>query len=142
MFITRVSRHDRSDLEEFFKAHDWDDPHLDKGVGFIARDGGIVGALRVIEVEPNVVIIEDVVVKADRRGSGIGAQLMQAAMNSRGGRLLLCCHPERIAFYERLGFAEAPFEELPASARAFFEADGAAPHQVEEGHVHLFMTAR
>jgi N-acetylglutamate synthase-like GNAT family acetyltransferase len=142
MFITRVSRHDRSDLEEFFKAHDWDGPHLDKGVGFIARDGGIVGTLRLIEVEPNVAVIEDVVVKADRRGSGIGAQLMQAAMNSRGGRLLLCCHPERIAFYERQGFSEAPFEELPASARAFFEADGAAPHQVEEGHVHHFMRAR
>jgi predicted N-acetyltransferase YhbS len=142
MFITRVSRHDRSDLEEFFKAHDWDDHYLDKGVGFIARDGGIVGTLRLIEVEPNVVVIEDVLVREDRRGQGIGAQLMRAAMNSRGGRLYLCCHPERIAFYERLGFSEAPFEELPASARSFFEADGSAPHQVEEGHAHHFLTAR
>ena len=142
MFITRVSRHDRADLEEFFKTHDWDDPHLDQGVGFIARDGGIVGALRLIEVEPNVVVVEDVLVKDDRRGGGIGAQLMQAAMNSRGGRLILCCHPERIAFYERLGFSESPYDELPASARAFFEADGAAPHQTAEGHVHHFMTAR
>jgi GNAT superfamily N-acetyltransferase len=142
MFITRVSRHDRSDLEEFFKAHDWDGPHLDEGVGFIARDGGIVGSLRLIEVEPNVVVIEDVLVKDDRRGSGIGAQLMQAAMNSRGGRLILCCHPERLAFYERLGFSEGPFDDLPVSARAFFEADGAAPHQTEKGHVHHFMTAR
>jgi GNAT superfamily N-acetyltransferase len=99
MFITR-GRHDRSDLEEFFKAHDWEGPHLDKGVGFIARDGGIVGTLRLIEVEPNVVVIEDVLVKEDRRGQGIGVQLMRAAMNSRGGRLFLCCHPERIAFYE------------------------------------------
>jgi predicted N-acetyltransferase YhbS len=142
MFITRVSRHDRSDLEEFFKAHDWDDPHLDEGVGFIARDGGIVGALRLIEVELNVVVIEDVLVKNDRRGRGIGGQLMRAAMNSRGGRLILCCHPERIAFYERAGFSEVPFDELPASARAFFEADEAAPHQTAKGHVHHFMTAR
>jgi predicted N-acetyltransferase YhbS len=142
MFITRVSRHDRSDLEEFFKAHDWEDPHLDTGMGFIARDGRIVGTVRLIEVEPNLVVIEDVLVKDDRRGRGIGAQVIRAAMNSRGGRLVLCCHPERIAFYERLGFSEAPFVELPASARSFFEADGAAPHQTEKGHVHHFMTAR
>ena len=142
MFIPRVSRHDRADLEEFFKAHDWDDPHLDKGVGFIARDGGIVGALRLIEVEPNVVVVEDVLVKDDRRGGGIGGRLMQASMNSRGGKLILCCHPERLAFYERLGFSESPYDELPASARGFFEADEAAPHQTAEGHVHHFMTAR
>jgi N-acetylglutamate synthase-like GNAT family acetyltransferase len=142
LFITRVSRHDRTDLEDFFKAHDWNDPHLDQGVGFIARDGGIVGALRLIEVEPNVLVIEDVLVKDDRRGQGIGAQLMRAAMNSRGGRLVLCCHPERIAFYERQGFTEIPYEELPESARGFFEADEAAPHQTEKGHVHHFMTAR
>jgi N-acetylglutamate synthase-like GNAT family acetyltransferase len=142
MFITRVSRHDRSDLEDFFKAQNWDDPYLDRGVGFIARDGGIVGTLRLIEVEPNTVVIEDVLVKDDRRGRGIGAQLMQAAMNSRGGKLFLCCHPERVAFYRRLGFSEIPYEALPASARSFFEADGSAPHQVEGGHVHLFMTAR
>ena len=142
MFITRVSRHDIADLEEFFKAHEWDDPHLDQGVGFIARDGGIVGALRLIEVEPNVVVVEDVLVKDDRRGGGIGGRLMQAAMNSRGGKLILCCHPERLAFYERLGFSESPFDELPASARDFFEADEAAPHQTPEGHDHHFMTAR
>src|SRR5918999_6204503 len=108
MFITRATRHDKTDLEEFFKAHEWDDAHLDQGVAFIARDGGIVGSVRLIEVEPNLVIIEDVLVDKGRRGSGIGAQVMRAAMNSRGGKLFLCCHPERTDFYNRLGFSELP----------------------------------
>ena len=142
MFITRATRHDRDDIEKFFAAHEWDDPYLDKGVALVARDGEIVGNVRLIEVEPNVVVIEDVLVKHDRRGQGIGAQLIQAAMNSRGGKLFLCCHRERRAFYERLGFAEVTYEEMPGSARAHFEADGSAPHQLPEHHVHLFMASR
>jgi N-acetylglutamate synthase-like GNAT family acetyltransferase len=142
MFITRATRHDKADFEEFFKAHDWDDSHLDKGTAFIARDGGIVGSVRLIEVEPNLVIIEDVLVRRDRRGAGIGAQVMRAAMNSRGGKLFLCCHPERTAFYQRLDFSEVPFDAMPESVKSFFIEDHAAPHQLSEGHVHHYMTAR
>lgn len=142
MFITRATRHDKADIEEFFKAHDWNDSHLDQGVAFIARDGGIVGSVRLIELEPNLVIVEDVLVQRERRGAGIGAQVMQAAMNSRGGKLFLCCHPERTAFYRRLGFAELPFDEMPESVKAWYVEGEAAPHQIPEGHVHHFMTAR
>jgi N-acetylglutamate synthase-like GNAT family acetyltransferase len=142
MFINRATRHDRADLEEFFKLNEWDDAHLDKGTAFIARDGGIVGSVRLIETEPNVVIIEDVLVDKDRRGAGIGAQVMRAAMNSRGGKLFLCCHPERTAFYQRLGFSELAFDEMPDSVKGWFIEGGAAPHQIPEGHVHHFMTAR
>lgn len=142
MFITRATRHDVADLEDFFKAEEWDDPVLDKGAAYIARDGGIVGNVRLIEVEPQILVVEDVVVKEDRRGQGLGAQLMQAAMNSRGGTLYLCCHPPRLRFYKDLGFAEMPFEELPESARAYFEEHGDAPSQLSPDHVHHFMKAR
>ncbi len=142
MFITRATRHDKADLEAFFKENEWEDPHFDQGVAFVARDGGIVGNVRLIEVEPNLVIVEDVLVHQDRRGAGIGPQVMQAAMNSRGGKLFLCCHLERRGFYERLGFSEIPFDRLPASVAAWFEGDEAAPHQLPQGHVHHFMTAR
>lgn len=142
MFITRATRHDRADLEEFFTNEKWDDPVLDRGVAFIARDGGIVGNVRLIEVEPQTVVVEDVLVKEDRRGSGIGTQVMRAAMNGRGGTLYVCCHPERMRFYNDLAFAEVPFEELPQSVQTYFREQGDSPDKLPPDHVHHFLTAR
>lgn len=142
MFITRATRHDKADLEEFFTKEEWDDPVLDKGVAFIARDGGIVGNVRLIPIEPETHIVEDVLVGSDRRGQGLGERLMQAAMNSKGGTLYLCCHPERLRFYGDLGFAELPFEELPESVRVYFQEHGDSPDKLPPDHVHHFMKAR
>lgn len=142
MFITRATRHDKSDIEEFYASQKWDDPILDRGVSFIARDGGVVGALRLIELEPNTLAIEDVLVREDRRGEGIGADLIRAAFNSRGGSVYLCCHPERMRFYTDLGFSEMPYEQLPDVVREFIESTEAAPHQIAEDHIHHFMKAR
>jgi GNAT superfamily N-acetyltransferase len=142
MFITRATRHDVSDLESFFRDEEWDDPILDRGVAFIARDGGVVGNVRLIEVEPQTVIVEDVLVKSERRGQGLGQRLMQAAMNGKGGTLYLCCHPERLRFYRDLGFAEVPFDSMPESARGYFEEHGDAPDKLPPDHIHHFMKAR
>ena len=142
MFITRANRRDVGDLEEFFTNENWPDPVLDQGVAFIARSGPIIGNVRLIEFETNQLVVEDVVVAEARRGEGIGRQLVQAAMNSRGGTLYLCCHPETKAFYEKFDFSEVPFDELPEAIRNYFEEHGDAPEQLEEGHVHHFMTAR
>jgi GNAT superfamily N-acetyltransferase len=140
MLIARGTRHDRDDLEQFYAANEWADPHLDQGASFIAREGMIVGALTLIEVAPQTVIIEDVLVDEKRRGRGLGTQLMQAAMNSRGGTMVLCCHDERLGFYGRLGFEEVPFQELAGPAQTFMRDDGAYPYTPE--HVHHFMKAR
>lgn len=143
MFITRATRHDQADRVEFFESHEWDYHKGDlKEVAFIARDGGIVGNVTLLEVDPQTLIVEDVVVEEKRRGEGIGRKLMQAAMNSRGGKLFLCTHPEEVGFYEKLGFADVPFDELPERIQELMIADDAAPHQLAEGHVHHFMTAR
>ena len=142
MFITRATRHDTADLEEFFRGEDWDDPVLDRGIAFIARDGAIVGNVRLIEIEPQVLVVEDVLVRGDRRGGGIGANLMQAAMNSRGGTLYLCCHPERLRFYADLGFSELPYEDLPEPIQGFFRERGDAPDMLPPGHIHHFLKAR
>lgn len=142
MFITRATRHDKADLEEFFHAEEWDDPVLDRGTAFIARDGGIVGNVRLIPMEPETHVVEDVLVRSDRRGEGLGEGLMRAAMNSKGGTLYLCCHPERLRFYKDLGFAELPFDELPETVRAYFEEHGDAPSKLPPDHVHHFMKAR
>jgi N-acetylglutamate synthase-like GNAT family acetyltransferase len=142
MFITRATRHDKSDLEEFFKSQDWEDPVLDQGVAYIARDGAVVGHARLIEVEPEKLVVEDVVVEESRRGKGLGARIMQTAMNSRGGTLYLCCHPPREEFYKRLGFSRVDFSELPGGASKYFEEHGDAPHQLDPDHIHYFMKAR
>ncbi|MDP9223648.1 MAG: GNAT family N-acetyltransferase [Actinomycetota bacterium] len=140
MLIARATRHDKGDLEAFYAAHEWTDPHLEQGVSFIARQGGIVAGLTVIDVAPQTVIIEDVLVDENQRGRGLGTQLLQAAMNSRGGTMVLCCHDERIAFYGRLGFEEVPFDQLPEAAQRFMRDDHAYPFTPD--HVHHFMKAR
>ena len=142
MLITRASRREAADLEEFFKEEEWKDPVLDRGVSFIARAGKIIGNVRLVEVDTNVLVIEDVLVANDRRGDGIGTQLMQATMNSRGGKLYLACHDERLNWYGRLGFTVVDFDELPDPVKKFYEDTNAAPHQLPEGHVHHFLTAR
>ncbi|MEA2509113.1 MAG: hypothetical protein QOG21_1195 [Actinomycetota bacterium] len=138
--ITRATRHDKQDIEEFYAANEWEDPHLDNGVSFVAREGAIVGALSVIELEPQTVVIEDVLVQPDRRGKGLGTQLIQAAMNSRGGTMFLCCHAERLPFYNRLGFEDIPFDGLPEPVQKFMKDDDAYPFTAD--HIHYFMKAR
>lgn len=144
MFVTRATRHDLADVKAFYSGEDshpgWAETDVSRGTVFVARDGGIVGSLILRELEPQKIAVDAVLVKADRRGEGIGARLMQAAMNSRGGTLYLCAHPERLPFYERLGFEQLPFEELPTSAQEYFKAEGDYPDSPE--HRHYFMKAR
>ena len=143
MFITRATRHDETDRAEFFKEHEWDHhSSARKKVSFIARDGGVVGNVSLIEIDPQTLVLEDVLVHKDRRGEGIGRGLIQAAMNSRGGRLYLCCHDDTLGFYDKFGFTEQPFDELPDPIKEFMIEDEAAPNQLAPGHVHHFLTAR
>jgi predicted N-acetyltransferase YhbS len=139
MFVTRATRHDKEDIRALLLEHGWEDDKLDRGGAFIARDGAVVGTVRLIEVEPQTVIVEDMIVKDGRRREGIGSRLMEAAMNARGGVLYLCCHGETIPFYERFGFSELSFDDQPASVQEFMREDGVLD---DSDHEHFFMTAR
>ncbi len=143
MFITRATRHDHNDVIALLKTNDWqDDVDFKEGSVFIARDGGVVGCLRLVEVEPQTVVVDNVLVREDRRGNGIGSDLMRGAMNSRGGKLFLCCHENRIPFYERLGFSVLPggFHDAPVSVQEYWRKVDDYP--TPEGHEHFFLTAR
>lgn len=142
MFITRASRRDRDELKDFYLSQEWGEVRVEEGVAFFAREGAISGAIRLVEAEPNVVMVDDVVVREDKRGQGVGKALMQAAMNSRGGKLFLVCHPPVTRFYEDFGFTAVEYESLPQSIKDYLERDGDAPHQIAEDHEHVFMTAR
>jgi len=143
MVITRATRHDKDDIRELLATRDWDkDTDLDEGTAFIAREGRVIGCVRLVEVEPQTVVVDSVLVLEERRGNGIGTQLMRAAMNSRGGKLFLCCHVERIPFYERLGYNLLPggFHDAPESVQEYWRKVDDYP--TEEGHEHFFMTMR
>ena len=140
MFVTRATRHDRPDIRELLSSHGWDDVDLSEGTAFIARDGGIVGCVRLVEVAPNTLVVDDVLVKEGRRHEGIGRRLMQTVLNSRGGTLYLCCHEERLGFYRHFGFEVLGVEECPSPVVDYWKKVGDYP--TEPGHVHYFMKAR
>ncbi|MBA3431619.1 MAG: GNAT family N-acetyltransferase [Actinobacteria bacterium] len=139
MFVTRATRHDKADLEGFLTNHGLQ-ASLDEGVAFIARDGVIVGCVRLIEVEPGTLLADDVLVDEKRRNEGVGRQVMQTAMNSRGGTIWLSCHEEAEGFYEKLGFGRVDFEDLPAPVLSYLVKVG--DHPTPPGHVHIYMKAR
>ena len=140
MLITRATRHDKADVVELLATHGWAEANVDEGTTFIARDGKVVGCVRLVQVEPQTLVVDDVLVREDRRNRGIGRSLMQAAMNSRGGTLYLCCHAERLDFYRQLGFREIAIDEAPEAVRAYWERVG--DHPTPPDHVHHFMRAR
>jgi predicted N-acetyltransferase YhbS len=125
VFISRATRHDLSDIEELLQRNDWKVSNLKAGTFFFAREGSVVGCIRFIEVSPHAVIVQDMVVDTDKRGQGLGEQLMKAAMNSRGGTLYLRCYEDLVPYYERFGFAATAHEELPESVANYFDDAGA-----------------
>ncbi|HEU4480352.1 MAG TPA: GNAT family N-acetyltransferase [Actinomycetota bacterium] len=140
MFITRATRHDMSDVEELLKSEGWEDHDLREGTTFIARDGKVVGCIRVVEVAPQTLVVDDVLVREDRRGEGIGRDLMRAAMNSRGGTMYLCCHDDKIGFYEKFGFTEVAVNALLEPVSEYFDRSGDL--HPPEGHEHFYLSAR
>ena len=141
MFITKGTRHDKADIKEFLNVEGpWQHVNVDRGAAFIAREGSIVAHARLIEVAPQKLIVEEVLVRKDKRGQGLGRRIVEAAMNNRGGKLYLCCHDEHIAFYEKLGFSLVDFESLPPEVQQYHRDEEDYP--TEEGHQHFFMTAR
>lgn len=86
---------------------------------WVARDGQeIVGALEIVPIGEVQVVLHVAVVRADRRGEGIGTQLMRVAFSSYEAEWWTETRSERIAFYERLGFGVVPLEDMPAKAES------------------------
>lgn len=143
MFVTRATRHDKPDLRALLEAHGWTESNLEEieeGVAFIARDGGVIGCVRLIEVEPGTVVVDDVLVEEGRRREGIGRRLLQAAMNAKGGTMYLACHDDRLRFYSHFGFEPIAIEDAPEPVVAYWRKVDDYP--TPEGHVHYFLKAR
>jgi N-acetylglutamate synthase-like GNAT family acetyltransferase len=140
MFIAKATRHDQDDIKAFLEKEGWETDRTREGVALIARSGAVVGCVRLIEVEPQKVVLDDVVVAKEKRGEGLGRRLIEAAMNNRGGTLFLACHDDVLDFYAKFGFNEKSFEDLPESVQDYFKRVGDYPTTPE--HHHYFLTAR
>ena len=95
---------------------------LPAGTWVIAENGSILGAL-CITPEGQHAVLDGVVVTPFRRASGLGTSLVTEAIASLPS-VFGACPPERIPFYQRLGFHEITAEELPGEV---------ATHMVENG---------
>ena len=140
MFITRATRHDRDEVRELVKAQGWSAEYLAEGTTMIARDGPVAGCVRLIEVAPQTVVIDDFIVREDKRGQGIGAQLMKAAMNNRGGTLYLVCHEDVLGFYDKFEFKQTSFDDLPDPVKEYLTR--VEDHLHDADHEHFYLTAR
>lgn len=72
--------------------------------------GALVGFTRVLTDGVFLAMILDVIVQVDRRGDGIGGQLVAAVLDDpRIGEVRsieLVCQPELVPFYRRWGFTD------------------------------------
>lgn len=120
----------------------WDEDPIELGeLWGCFDDGEPIGTVRLVDAGPDDTYVASVLVREDRRGAGLGADLMRVAMASRPGRTFyLTCHPERLGFYGRLGYAESDRGTWPAGivAASKAEDDWGSDHD----HLHHFLTAR
>jgi predicted N-acetyltransferase YhbS len=120
-------------------AQDWQDGYVDVGETWVACNGDdVVATVRLIAAGDGAWYVADVSVRDGMRGNGIGSGLLRAAMVSRGvAAFYLTCHPERQAFYERLGYESVPkgFWPEPVIAASRAEDDYDSDHD----HLHRYM---
>ena len=78
-------------------------------IALIGESDELVGFARVIGDRVYKALILDVVVDSERRGEGLGAELMDAVLAHPAvascGHLELYCAPDMVSFYERYGFS-------------------------------------
>jgi hypothetical protein len=125
MFVTRAGRHDRSDLKEFIEARRGGDVDITEGTAMIAREGSIVGCIRLIEVESGTLVYEDVLV-AEGHDETVAKQLIQAAMNNKGGTIFAAVPAEDSELFSSFGFAPIERSGAPEPVAEYWSSHQAA----------------
>jgi predicted N-acetyltransferase YhbS len=136
--IGRAAPEELPAIDALMRSHEWEEKDLEEGEAFVARDNGeVIGVVRVIEVAPRMFVIDDVLMHRDRRGRGVGADLMRAAMGDRSGDFYLVCHDERVPFYSRLGFTPIEDADYPGPALEYAYRIEDLPNRPD--HMHRLM---
>jgi len=112
MFVTRAGRHDRSDLKEFIESRRGGEVDIAEGTAMIAREGSIIGCIRLIEVESGTLVYDDVLV-AEGRDETVAKQLIQAAMNNKGGTIFVAAPAAETGLFAEFGFAPIDRSDAP-----------------------------
>ena len=82
-------------------------------------DSGIVGVGQ-IRLHPGAPELASLVVRKDRRGNGVGGQLVHALIApgaQSSGALYLFCRPRLESYYARFGFQPVSVQDAPPSLR-------------------------
>ena len=119
MEIREYGAYDEEEILSLYKSVGWiaytDHPAVLKA-GFAgsllclgAYEGeGLIGLLRAVGDGQTVVLIQDVLVRPEYQGRGVGRALLETALDRfrsvRQVQLLTDDRPETVAFYEALGF--------------------------------------
>jgi N-acetylglutamate synthase-like GNAT family acetyltransferase len=77
---------------------------------------GIVGVGQ-IRPYPGASELASLVVREDRRGTGVGRQLVRALLAQSQGMIVLFCRPQLESYYARFGFCAIGVKEAPPSLR-------------------------
>ena len=77
---------------------------------------GIVGVGQ-IRPHPGAAELASLVVREDRRGTGVGGQLIHALLAAPQGTIVLFCRPQLESYYAQFGFRAIGVEEAPPSLR-------------------------
>lgn len=123
MLVTRAGRHDKSDLKEFIESRHGGEVDTSQGTAMIAREGSIIGCIRLIEVEPGTLVYDDVLV-AEGRDESIAKQLIQAAMNNKGGTIFTAVPAGAEGLFVDFGFAPLERSEAPAAVGEYWDSSG------------------
>jgi N-acetylglutamate synthase-like GNAT family acetyltransferase len=119
MFVTRAGRHDRSDLKEFIESRRGGEVDLAEGTAMIAREGLIIGCIRLIEVDSGTLVYDDVLV-AEGRDETVAKQLIQAAMNNQGGTIFAAIPAIQTDLFTEFGFAPLDPTDAPEPVAAYW----------------------
>lgn len=97
---------------------------LDRTEGRVCElDGQVVGHVA-IETTPDAAVIRSLVVAAERRGQGLGAQLLEAAEALAGPRILVLKTDSIGPWVQRRGYQAVTLAEVPASVLATTQFEG------------------
>ena len=132
MFVTRAGRHDRSDLKQFIESRRGGEVDMAEGTAMIAREGAIIGCIRLIEVESGTLVYDDVLV-AEGRDETVTKQLIQAAMNNKGGTIFVAVPAAETNLFIEFGFAPIDPTDAPKPVTEYWGSHASE----REGLVHL-----
>ena len=77
---------------------------------------GIVGVGQ-IRLHPGAPELASLVVRKDRRGTGVGGQLVRTILAQSQGTMILFCRPQLESYYAQFGFRAIGVKEAPPSLR-------------------------